>query len=335
LYNYSPLIRGYNVTNIAITGAGSSSIIDASASGWFKKKGEDANKLRAMGNDSVAVSQRIFGNGYELPPNFIEPFRSSNVLLENFQIRSSPFWTVHPIESVNVIVRNLTIETAGRINTDGCDPEGSTDVLIEGCAFHTGDDGIAIKAGRDADGWRISRPTENVVIRHNTFDAETNAICIGSEISGGVSNVYAHDNIISKAGNAIYFKSNKDRGSWIKDIDVWNTQAHSVSDCVTFTNDYHGSRGGDFPTEFSGFNLYNNRCDEVKGYAINAAGLEEKPMMDTNITNLDVPSAGKDSPKVKNVLDWRLANVSIDGKIFNGKYPKSHTRTKVSASIIV
>lgn len=334
LYNYSPLIRAYNVTNVAVTGAGSSSIIDSSASEWFKKSGNDANKLRAMGNNSVPVSKRVFGSGYQLPPNCVEPFRSTNVLFENFQILGSPFWTVHPIETTNVIVRNLTVETSGRINTDGCDPEGSTDVLVEGCSFHTGDDGIAIKAGRDADGWRIGRPTQNVVIRHNSFECDTNALCIGSEISGGVENVYAHDNTISKAGSAIYFKSNKDRGSFVKDVDVWNTKAKNVKDCVTFSNDYHGARGGDFPTLFSGFNLYDNQCDNAKSHAINAKGLQEKPMEDTNITRLIVPSAGKANPEVTNVLNWRLSDVKINGKTFNKDYNPRLSLTP-PASILV
>jgi polygalacturonase len=334
LYNYSPLIRAYNVTNVAVTGAGSSSIIDSSADSWFKKDGNDANKLRAMGNNSVPVSKRVFGAGYHLPPNCLEPFRSTNVLLDSFKILGSPFWTVHPIETTNVIVRNLAIETAGRINTDGCDPEGSTDVLIEGCSFHTGDDGIAIKAGRDADGWRIGRPTKNLVIRNNSFDCDTNALCIGSEISGGVENVYAHDNVVSSASNAIYFKSNKDRGSFVKDVDVWNTKAKHVGTCVAFTNAYHGSRGGDFPTSFSGFNLYNNQCDKVSKDAVKADGLQEKPMQDTNITHLIVPMAGQKNPEITNVINWHLSDVEINGKTFNKDYNPRLSLTR-HATILV
>lgn len=322
LYNYSPLVRAFGATNVAVSGAGPSSVIDGSGEKWFSKSSKDTDKLRAMGNDSygtgsyVPVSQRVFGAGHQLPPNFVEPFNATNVLLENLTLTGSPFWTVHPVMSTNVIVRNVTIETTATKNSDGVDPEGSVDVLIEGCTMNTGDDGVAIKAGRDADGWRLGRPTQNIVVRHNTIRSKTNGICIGSEISGGVSNVYAYENHIAKCGDAIYFKSNLDRGSYVRDVDVWDVTADSVGDCVVFTNNYHGARGGDFPTLFEGYDIRDCTCTKASGYAITAGGLAEQPLRDVNITNLKVPSSGK-TTKISNVVNWRLANVVVNGQVIN------------------
>ena len=316
LFNFSPLIRAYMSVNVALTGAGASSIIDGAGENWFNKASSDTDKLRAMGNDSTPVYERVFGKGHKLPPNFVEPFGSVNVLLQGFTLTGSPFWTVHPVDCENVIVRNLTVRTAATKNSDGCDPEGSRDVLIEGNYFDTGDDAVAIKAGRDADGWRVGRPTENIVVRRNTMAAKTNALCIGSEMSGGVSNVYAYDNVVSQASAAIYFKSNLDRGSWIRDVDVWGTRAASVSTCIEFANGYHGGRGGDFPSLFRGFNIHDNVCTKASGAAISAGGLAELPLQDVNISGLLVPEAAKDF-KISNCRDWRLRNVSVNGNVTN------------------
>lgn len=322
LFNFSPLVRAFEVTSVAITGEGPTSVLDGAGKSWFGKSGDDTNILRAMGNDSVPVYKRVFGEGHKLPPNFVEPFGASNVLLENFQITNSPFWTVHPVDSTNVIVRNLTIETTSTKNSDGIDPDGSTDVLIEGNWLHTGDDAIAIKSGRDTDAWRHGRPTENVVARHNTIKTNYNAICIGSEMSGGVSNVYAYDNhIIEAKGEAMYFKSNLDRGAWIRDVDVWNTQADTVGNCIQFTNNYHGARGGHFPSLFRDFNLHDNVCTTVSRSAVSAVGLEDMPLQNVNITNLVVHTAKASANiNIENVINWRLRNVSIAGKVINKDY---------------
>ena len=276
LFNYSPLIRAYMSSNVALTGAGPSSLIDGSGEQWFGKASADTDKLRAMGNDSVPVYERVFGRGHKLPPNFVEPFGAVDVLLQGFTLTGSPFWTVHPVDSQSVTVRNLTVSPRTQPHTHThthttpspatrqrappragahrlhqelgrLRPRGVARRADRALDFDTGDDAVAIKAGRDADGWRVGRPTENIVVRRNTMAAKTNGICIGSEMSGGVSNVYAYDNVVSTASAAIYFKSNLDRGSWVRDVDVWGTRAAAVSTCVEFTNGYHGARGGRLP----------------------------------------------------------------------------------------
>ena len=112
----------------------------------------------------VPVAERRFGDGHFLRPNFIQPYRCTNVLIEGVTIVNSPMWEIHPVLSTNVTVRGVTIVSHGP-NNDGCDPESCRDVLIEGCTFDTGDDCIAIKSGRNADGRRVNVPVENVIIR--------------------------------------------------------------------------------------------------------------------------------------------------------------------------
>lgn len=112
-----------------------------------------------MGIDSVPVYQRVFGEGHYLRPCMIQFYGCKNVLVEDLKIYDSPFWIIHPVFCDNVTVRNVYIDS-NNYNNDGCDPESCTNVLIEDMDFNVGDDGIAIKSGRDQDGWRIGQATE-------------------------------------------------------------------------------------------------------------------------------------------------------------------------------
>lgn len=122
-------------------------------------------ELYYMAAENVPVENRQFANeSARMRPPFIQFLRCENVLIEGLTIRNSPFWTIHPLKSKNVIARDLDVKTYGH-NSDGIDPEGTQNMLIEHCVFDQGDDAIVIKAGRNHDGWR-SQPSENIVIRH-------------------------------------------------------------------------------------------------------------------------------------------------------------------------
>ncbi len=170
LMNYSPFIYAFEAENIAITGTGT---LDgqADANNWWNWRGEGGKKQAAardrlmdLGARGVPVRERVFGEGHWLRPNFIQPYRCRNVLIEGVTIVNSPMWEIHPVLCQNVTVRNVTIRSHGP-NNDGCDPESCRDVLIEGCTFDTGDDCIALKSGRNDDGRRVNVPIENVIVR--------------------------------------------------------------------------------------------------------------------------------------------------------------------------
>jgi polygalacturonase len=166
------------------------------------------------------------------------------VLIENVTLNRSPFWQMHPLLCKSVIIRGVTASSLGP-NNDGCDPESCTDVLIEGCTFNTGDDCIAIKAGRGYDAmpasvapggigngldslvidgknalppW-VSYPTtcQNLVIRECTMLSGHGGVTLGSEMSGGVNNVFAEDlqMLSSTLDIALRFKTNTWRGGFI------------------------------------------------------------------------------------------------------------------------
>lgn len=311
-FNYSPLIYSYQSTNVAITGKG---IIDGNGEAGFNKwkplEKPSVERLRQMGNDSVPVYKRIFGEGWFLRPSMIQFFGCNNVLVEDIEIYDSPFWIIHPVYCNNVIVRGVSIES-NNFNNDGCDPESSTNVLIENVNFNVGDDGVALKSGRDQDGWRVGQATENVIIRNCYFDRW--AITIGSEMSGGIRNIFIEDCKIDSCRNGIYFKSNLDRGGFFEDLYMRNIEANiCLWGLINFRTDYHGYRGGSYPTQFRNITIENVKCNRVDSTAIMANGVPEAKLHNITLRNIEVKNAPK-ATQMKNLVNLKLDNVIVNGK---------------------
>lgn len=313
LYNYSSLLRAYHCSNVAVTGKGT---IDGNATETFARmrpqRSAQQDTLRQMGIDLVPVRERYFGSHSILPPNMVEPYGCRNVLIEGITILDSPFWVIHPLFCDNVIVRNVTIDSHNK-NNDGCDPEYSTNVLIENCRFNTGDDAIAIKAGRDQDAWRIGQKTANIVIRNCEFSSLCNGLCIGSEMAAGVENVYMYDCHIGQCHSAVYFKSNLDRGGFIRKVWVSDIEVDAVRTAFfRFENNYHGGRGGYHPTKFSDFTIQNVRggiSDECGFYAVGVKGV---PVTNVKLRNIELAEC-KIPYVLANVEDISFKKVRING----------------------
>ena len=240
-YNYSPLIYALEQTNVAVTGQGT---LDGQATeeNWLQWKGKKGGtntqkvaneRLKKMAEEGVPVEQRRFGEGDYLRPNFIQFYRCRRVMVEGVHIRRSPMWEIHPVLCANVIVRGVNIVSHG-YNNDGCDPESCRDVLIENCLFDTGDDCIAIKSGRNADGRRVGVPSVNLIIRGCTMRDGHGGVTIGSEISGSCSNVFAENCEMSSPNLtcALRLKSNAVRGGVLQNIFMRNVNVGQVSDSV-------------------------------------------------------------------------------------------------------
>ena len=151
-YNYSPLIYAYECKNIAITGEGGIKAKMDVWEKWFARPQahmESLKRLYKLAHSYSPVKDRQMVNDTaNLRPQFIQFNRCENILLEGITITNSPFWTIHPYLSKNVVIRNVNVYAHGH-NNDGVDPEMSQNVLIENCVFDQGDDAIAIKSGRD------------------------------------------------------------------------------------------------------------------------------------------------------------------------------------------
>jgi polygalacturonase len=217
----------------------------------------DSLRLKAQGAvpGNVSMTQRIYGiepNGTQhyLRPPLVGPYGCENVLIDGVTLNRSPFWQMHPLFCKNVTVRNVTFNSLGT-NNDGCNPEACVDVLIEDCSFDTGDDCIAIKAGRGTDGfapppdmpagaiapWVVypnsptvcstsgntsacAAATRNIVIRNCIMASGHGGVTLGSEMSGGIENVFAESIQMnsSELDIALRFKTNTRRGGVMRNF---------------------------------------------------------------------------------------------------------------------
>ena len=227
-YNYSPPIYAKDCKNVAITGNGT---LDGQGENWWNLKNADSiQKIYAMGDDNTPLNQRIFDKPeYGIRPSFVEFVNCNSILVENVTLKNGPMWTVHPVYSKNITVRNVKIFTNPGPSTDGVAIDSSRDVVVENSTFNTGDDAIVLKSGRDKEGMRIHVPTENVVIRNNNVLDSHGAIAIGSETSGDIRNVYASNNNVDLSQYGFRIKSALGRGGIVENIWTENLRIKRAS----------------------------------------------------------------------------------------------------------
>lgn len=292
-YNYSPLIYANGAEDVAVTGPG---VIDGAGIAWsedWRRKQKPAQKrLRQMGADGTPDSLRRFGAGDYLRPGLVQFFDCERVLLDGPTLHDSPFWTVHLPFSKSVTCRNLSI-FGSVLNDDGIDPDSSEDVLIEDCYIETHDDAISIKAGRDQDGWARGG-SRNVIIRNCTLNSGVNSFAIGSELSGGVEDVFVENVRILRGRHGLTVKTNSDRGGHVRRVFFRNVTADTLDKYLLyFRTDYHGYRGGAFPTDVRELYFQDVAANYVGGPRLFLTGLPDNPMRDIHLENVTVGKAAE------------------------------------------
>lgn len=331
LYNWSPFIYAKDQTNIALTGKGT---LDGNADkdNWWnwsttfnpdgtttKPSSADAKVLRKQTDDGVPFEERVFGEGHFLRPNFYQPINCTNVLVEGVTFKNSPMWEMNPVLCTNFTARNVNIDSHG-YNNDGCDPENCNYVLIEGCNFNTGDDCIAVKAGRNRDGRELAEqgyPTQNLIIRNNTFANGHGGIAMGSEMSGGIKNLFADNNTFDSPtlNYALRFKTNAQRGGSIENVYLRNSTVKSVGNAVVHaTMLYDTGRDGDYLPTFKNITI-ENLTSTGGQYGIFMEAFDEVPITGLVLKNVEIKDAGKDV-RALNWLDPVMENVTINGKTY-------------------
>lgn len=292
LQNYSPFIYGYQLENVSIIGKG---VIDGNAGSTFatwrsnQKKGQRLS--REMNHKEVLVDERNFGEGYWLRPQLIQFFDCKNITIENVFITNSPFWCIHLLKSENIICRGIRYD-AKLVNNDGIDPEYTRNLLIENIEFNNGDDNVAIKCGRDNDGWKTSRPSENIIIRNCKFKG-LHGVVLGSEMSSGVQNVFIEN--CTYAGyckRGIFIKTNPDRGGFIRNIYVNNCEFGEVEDLFYVTSMYAGEgMDNNHFTEVKDIYVKDLRCKKANMAALVLQGTQAKPIYNVTFEKVNVDEA--------------------------------------------
>ena len=306
-YNYSPLIYAKDCENIAVTGKGT--LFGNGQAWWHWKKLQQnaANELCYAEANGICVEERIYGTEEAaLRPSFIQPINSKNVLLEGFTVKDGPQWTIHPVYCEDVVIRNVNVISKGP-NTDGLNPDSCKDVLIEGCTFDTGDDCIAINSGMNEDGWRVNKPCENVEIRNCKMYGGHGGVVVGSAISGGVRNIYAHDCEINNTMQGIRLKSMRGRGGYIHDARFDNIEINRTTDqAIQLTMFYEFTTV--IPKNDKSSDFDNIKISNVCGSSLKTA-IQVKGLAGHRLNRLEFENISLSAPNAYEMFD--VKNVKI------------------------
>ena len=338
-FNLSPCIYAFKVKDIAITGKGT---IDGGGSndtwwpwngnprfGWkegmISQRGGSRARLLKNGEDGIPMynekgertPERVFGPNDGLRPQLVSFNKCEGILLEDITLLRSPFWVIHPLHSTDITVRRVKMINDGP-NGDGCDPECCDRVLIEDCFFNTGDDCIAIKSGRNRDGRERNMPSKNIIIRRCEMKNGHGGVVVGSEISGGCQNVFAHDCVMDspELERVLRIKTNSCRGGIIENINMRDIKVGVCKESVLKINlDYEPKEvccRGNYPTVR---NIYmENVTSEQSQYGVQIIGLEE----DTFVYDVTVRNCHFNGVKDGNFCSGKTRNITFDNLFING-----------------
>jgi polygalacturonase len=353
--NESP-ISGTNLQNIAITGDG---IIDGHGEAWRainKERLTDAEwkKLVASGgvvseNGKSWYPSESYMNGVKTPgagilgqgktlkdneslkdffrPNMLVLTNCKKVLLQGVTIQNSPAWDIHTLLCENLTVQNVCVRNAWNAqNGDGIDVESCKNVLIEGSTFDAGDDGICIKSGRDEEGRKRGKPTENVIVRNNVVYRAHGGFVIGSEMSGGARNIFVSDCTFIGTDIGLRFKTTRGRGGVVENIFIKNISMKDIiHEAILFDMYYGGKSPGEsdavndqvsFPVTdatpaFRNFYVNNVVCNGAEK-AVMIRGLPEMSIKGIHIENSTFKTnSGIDIIEAQNIS---IKNVHVDSK---------------------
>lgn len=339
-WNYQPCIYAYKATDVAITGEGT---IDGNGTNdtWWNMCGKDTfgyiegqkesqrtsrPQLQKMSEDGIPVNDRKFGIGKGLRPQLINLYECDGIIIEDVTLLRSPFWVIHPLLSKDITVKNVKIWNEGP-NGDGCDPESCERVIIEGCTFHTGDDCIAIKSGRNADGRRWNIPSKDIIVRNCTMEDGHGGVVIGSEISGGCQNVFVENCKMDSPNleRVLRIKTNSCRGGIIENIYMRNVEVGQCKEAVLRINlNYEPKENccrGYNPTVRNVF-MENVTCKKSK-YGILLNGLDDTD----NIYNINVDNCKFDGVESEKIMktgkshDTHFNNLFINGSMVLNEAP--------------
>lgn len=311
--NHSPMVYAYRQTNIALTGCGA---LDASGTRPWNTGSNRAAILEPLVAANVPPEERVVPERGRLRTSFIEPYGCTNVLIQGVTLRQSQFWQLHPTLCRNVTVDAVTTGGTANSNTDGCNPESCDHVVVKNCTLEANDDCIGIKSGRDDDGRRLNTPCQSIVISGCKLQGPAGGIACGSEMTGGIRNVYAYD--IQTYGRSVRYlldvKSNTRRGGYAAGLHLDSILADHLRGAWAFAQmDYDGQRGSYRPS-FKDWSI-RRAVGDSDPEVLWLSGLADDPIRgldvrDSRFTRISIPIN-----LYSNVIDIRFDNVTINGSL--------------------
>lgn len=217
---YGSLIHGQKLKDVVITGH-NGTINGQGKKWWIKYRKKLLNHTRGP---------------------LVQLLWSRDIQISDITLRDSPFWTLHPYDCQNITIRNITIlaPLSDAPNTDGIDPDSCVNMVIENSYISVGDDGIAIKSGWDQYGIAYAQPSNNILIRNVTVRSMISAgVSIGSEMSGGVSNVTVENLLVWNSKRGIRIKTSAGRGGYVRQISYRNVTLENVRVGIVMKTDYN------------------------------------------------------------------------------------------------
>lgn len=320
VYSLGACIYARNAENIAVTGKGK---LVGPGDGSVRRQTMTHEVIEKVVDSDTPVKDRIYDGktaSFIFPPALIAPINCTQVFIEGITLERSAFWNVVPTYCEDVIIRGVQVYSEGIQRGDGIDIESSRNVLVEYCSLYTGDDCIAVKAGRGYDGLRVNKPSENIVVRYCLAGTGHGGITLGSETAGMIKNLYVHDCAFDGTDVGIRFKTRRPRGGGGQDIAFENIRMHVVHSALRWdmlgsamhvgeqaSRDY-AVKANALTPHFSDI-VINNVLIESSTHCINVEGIPESRLKNVEISNLY--ATGKHYLAIKDAENFVIKNSEV------------------------
>ena len=341
-------ISAMNAENIAITGYGvldgsgdswrpvkrnkmtdgqwksllkSGGVVDESGKVWYPNEGALKASILTGSKEKREISNSEWeGMKRWLRPVLLSIVRSKRVLLEGVTFRNSPSWCLHPLSCEDLTLNGVKVFNPWYSqNGDALDVESCKNVVVTNSLFDAGDDAICIKSGKDADGRRRGEPCENVLVKNNTVLHGHGGFVVGSEMSGGVRNVYVADCTFIGTDVGLRFKSTRGRGGVVENVYVDNINMINIPGDALIADLYYAVKdapGAPVPAvteetpSFKNIHISNISCKGA-GRAMFLNGLPEMPIENFSVRNMRITDAQKGA-FINKVAGVTLENIEIE-----------------------
>lgn len=299
----------------------SGGVVDESGKVWYPNEGALKASILTGSKEKREISDSEWeGMKRWLRPVLLSIVKSKRVLLEGVTFRNSPSWCLHPLSCEDLTLNGVKVFNPWYSqNGDALDVESCKNVVVTNSLFDAGDDAICIKSGKDADGRRRGEPCENVLVKNNTVLHGHGGFVVGSEMSGGVRNVYVADCTFIGTDVGLRFKSTRGRGGVVENVYVDNINMINIPGDALIADLYYAVKdapGAPVPAvteetpSFKNIHISNISCKGA-GRAMFLNGLPEMPIENFSVRNMRITDA-QQGAFINKVAGVTLENIEIE-----------------------